>query len=257
MEKPLVSIITPSYNQGEFIEDTIRSVINQTYTNIEYIIMDAKSTDSTIKILEKYKDKSNIKIVIEKDKGQSDAINKGFKLASGEIIGWINSDDVLKLDCVENIVNAFNNNKAAAIVYGDIEHIDEQGNFIKRVIPRELTYDSLLNVHPDVVQPGSFYKGDYVREVGYLDENIHFAMDYDLWLRLLKKGKAIRLNAVLAEFRLQSNSKTVGSGNWKKFWRDIFDVRKSKHKPKLISRLNFYFIIWMFKAALYKVNKSR
>jgi glycosyltransferase involved in cell wall biosynthesis len=256
MERPLVSIITPSYNQGQFIEATIKSVINQTYDNIEYIIMDAKSTDSTADILEKYKDRSNIKIVVEKDKGQSDAINKGFKLATGQIIGWINSDDVLKLDCVENIVKAFNSNKSASIVYGDIEHISEEGSFIRKVSPRQITYNSLLNVQPDVVQPGSFYRASFVREVGYLDENIHFAMDYDLWLRLLKKGEAVKLDKILAEFRLQSNSKTVGSGNWKKFWRDIYQVRKTKHNAKPVSPLNFYFLSWMAKAAFYKITKN-
>jgi glycosyltransferase involved in cell wall biosynthesis len=247
MDRPLVSIITPSYNQGQFIEATIKSVINQTYKNIEYIIVDGKSNDSTVDILEKYKELPNTKIIIEKDKGQSDAINKGFKLANGVLVGWINSDDVLKLDCVENIVNGYIKNKEASIFYGDIEHINEQGEFLCRVGLKQISYESLLNVNPDVVQPGSFYNNQYVKEVGYLDENIHFAMDYDLWLRLLKKGKAVKLNEILAEFRLQANSKTVGSGNWKKFWKDIFNVRKTKHKPKVFSKLNIYFITWMIK----------
>lgn len=256
MKEPLVSVITPSYNQGIFITETIESVINQTYKNIEYIIVDGASTDNTKEILDKYKDVENIKILIEKDNGQSDAINKGFKLAHGEIVGWINSDDILKQDCVENIVNMYNANKDAAIFYGDIDFIDENSNFIKTLKAIDITYNSLLNKNPDVFQPGSFYNREYVEKVGYLDDKIHFTMDYDLWLRLLKLGKAINLHKTLSGFRLQLNSKTMSSGNWKKFWGDIFNIRKTKHNTKFISRMHLYFLKWLFSVSIDKIKKA-
>src|SRR3569833_380141 len=111
-----VSIVTPSYNQGQFIEKTIISVLNQTYSNIEYIIIDGGSTDNTMEVVNKYKDRIDI-VIHEKDKGQSDAINKGFRLATCELVGWINSDDILFPDCVEKIVQLVNEHPDVSIYY--------------------------------------------------------------------------------------------------------------------------------------------
>lgn len=256
MDEPLVSIITPSYNQGQYIEETIKSVINQTYKNIEYIIMDGASKDDTIKILDKYKDFDNIKITVEKDNGQTDAINKGFKMAKGDLVGWINSDDLLELDCVENIVNEYVKRPRTAIFYGDVQLIDENGRNLSINRIKNITYDYLLNVNPDVNQQGSFYNRQYVKKINYLDDSINFTMDYDLWLRLLCIGEAVKLDKVVGKFRMQLNSKTMTSGNGIRFWKDIFRIRKTKHSSNinLISKLNIRFIKWCMFATLSRLG---
>ncbi len=219
----LVSIITPSYNQGQFIEETINSVLAQTYPNIEYILIDGGSTDNTMDIVKKYEDKINI-IVHEKDKGQSDAINKGFRLAHGELIGWINSDDRLNPDCVEKIVGMYNAHSDGAIYYGtNIDVIDadsqKQREWGTKIPDREY----LLRKRYDVVQPGSFYRTDFVRQVGYLDETVHYCMDLDLFLKLLTKGKIYSYDTTtLAAIREWSETKT--STGRQKFLKNIYDV---------------------------------
>lgn len=255
MDNKLISIITPSYNQGEFIEETIKSVLNQTYQNFEYIIYDSCSNDNTNKILEKYKDNPKIKIFVEKDNGQTDAINKGFKSAKGELVGWINSDDILDENCLYNIVNAYKNNKDKSIFYGDIEIIDIKGNKIKDSISYDnISYKSLLFENPQVVQPGSFYNKDLVAKVGYLDESLNFVMDYDLWIRLVNQRDSFKVNNILAKFRLHNESKTMGEGNSKRFWKEIYWVRKNKYNINRISKFDIFFIKWIFKALINKIN---
>lgn len=205
--KPLVTIITPSYNQGNFIEYTILSVLNQTYENIEYIVIDGASTDGTIEILNKYGNK--IKYVSEPDKGQADAINKGFKMAKGEIIGWINSDDLLDENSIEKIISHFIEDKKLGICYGNIINIDETGNILSKTENKNITLNKLLYINSEVVQPGSFYKKAFVEKVNYLDDNLRYVMDFDLWIRILKLGNIKYVNETLAYFRLHANSKTV------------------------------------------------
>jgi len=197
-----VSIITPSFNQGEFIEATINSVLDQTYRNIEYIVIDGASTDNTMNILDKYRDKIDI-VVSEKDNGQSDAINKGFKLANGELVGWINSDDLLDPECIQEIVNLYNINSNGSIYYGDVlNRIDKEGVLFdtkKRTIPSR---DFLLNTNYSVIQQGSFYSKEILIKCNYLDESLHFCMDLDLWLKLLSFGPIYNFQKKpLASFR--------------------------------------------------------
>ncbi|WP_053367826.1 glycosyltransferase family 2 protein [Bacillus sp. FJAT-27245] len=251
------SIITPSFNQGEFIEQTIKSVINQSYKNFEYIIVDGGSTDNTHEILKKYLDHPKIKIIVEKDDGQSDAINKGFKIATGHLVGWINSDDLLEKDSFKKISNEYQKNPNAAIFYGDLKIINGNGIKIGCIKSDNIDYYSLLNIKPDVTQPGSFYNGSFLKEIGFLDKSIHFTMDYDLWLRLLKKGNAIKINSILASFRFQQNSKTIQRGNALKFWKDIFYIRKKKHSPYISNRLFLYFLKWCFQSILRKFHLIR
>ena len=219
----LVSIITPSYNQGRFIEETINSVLTQTYPNIEYILIDGGSTDNTMDIVKKYEDKINI-IVHEKDKGQSDAINKGFRLAHGELVGWINSDDKLYPDCVEKIVGMYAEHPDGAIYYGtQIDVIDANSQKRKECGTKIPDREYLLRKRYDVVQPGSFYRTDFVRQVGYLDETVHYCMDLDLFLKLLAKGKIYSYEAgTLAAIRVWGETKT--STGRQKFLKNIYDI---------------------------------
>ncbi|MBB2149897.1 glycosyltransferase family 2 protein [Pedobacter gandavensis] len=234
MQNIKVSIITPSYNQGQFIEATINSVLNQTYKNIEYILLDACSTDHTGSVIERYKDRIT-KVICEKDKGQSDAINKGFKLATGELVAWINSDDILYPDAVERIVKAYLVNQDASIFYSsNYNVIDRDGLLLRESELKVPDREYLLRNKFDVLQPGSFYLTEKVRKVAYVDENIHYCMDLDLWLKLLTLGGIVDIEGTpTAAYREWELTKT--STGAEKFYKNIYDVLR-KHGASLYDR---------------------
>lgn len=215
LQQPLVSIITPSYNQAEFVEATIQSVLKQSYPHIEYIMVDAESTDGTIDILHKYKDKFK-HLIIEKDKGQTDAINKGFKLAKGELVGWINSDDILYPDCVEYIVQLYTQHKEKGVIFYNTinDMIDRAGNVIQTYNKTIFSRNYLLNDNYSIIQQGSFYKRSAVEKVGYLNDQIQYCMDLDLWLKLLQHGSIhyLNINKPTAGFRRWEAAKTSTGG---------------------------------------------
>jgi glycosyltransferase involved in cell wall biosynthesis len=231
---PKVSIITPSYNQGAFIGATIESVLAQTYPNIEYILIDGGSTDETMAVVEQYRHRIDI-VVHERDRGQSDAINKGFRLATGDLVGWINSDDLLYADCVERIVKLYHKHPDGTIFYGGhSDWIDTDGRVTGyRHLPiPDRTF--LLTQCVDIVQQGSFYATQHVRAVGYLDETIHYCMDLDLWLRLLTKGPIYQDEGpAMAAFRRWEATKTSTGG--RHFQHDIRRVLR-RHGASLLAR---------------------
>ena len=209
-----ISIITPSYNQGKFIEQTIQSVLKQTYKNIEYIIVDGGSTDNTMEIVDRYRDRIDI-VISEKDKGQSNAINKGFKRATGELVGWINSDDILYPDCIEKIVELYNLHPDGSIYYAaTLDYIDHEGKLLYKSTRKIPNRNYLLNKNYSVTQQGSFYNSQLVKKIGYLDESIYYSMDLNLWLRLLKENDKIYSfqSQALAAFRIWEDTKTTQGG---------------------------------------------
>lgn len=223
-----VSVITPSYNQGRFIERTIQSVLNQTYPDIEYIIMDGGSTDNTMEIVDRYSNRIHT-VVHEKDKGQSDAINKGFRRATGSLVGWINSDDILYPDCVEKIVSLATRYPDGSIYYPAridlINGSDEITGHIEKIITGKST---LVQQDYCVVQQGSFYRSAQVNKVNFLNENRHYCMDLDLWLKLLDEGKIYYYEEdALAAFRLWEDSKTTTGGL--RFLKDIHQTLQLHH----------------------------
>jgi glycosyltransferase involved in cell wall biosynthesis len=223
-EHPLVSIVTPSYNQGRFIEATIKSVLEQDYPNLEYIVVDGGSTDNTLDILHKYSEK--LKWVSEKDNGQSDAINKGFKMARGEIVAWLNSDDTYEPGAIQAAVDYFQKHKNVALVYGEGDIIDESGNKVKRFdATQDFDLWTLIHVWDYILQPTTFFKLDALQEVGYLDVNLHWCMDWDLWIRIALKHRVGYINRVMANSREYADTKT-STGGWKRFDEIVSVMRK-------------------------------
>lgn len=206
-----ISVITPSFNQGQFIEQTIQSVLNQNYPNLEYIVMDGGSTDNTLSILKKYENK--LKWFSEKDKGQSEAINKGLKMATGDVVTWLNSDDYYLPHALKKVVEEFEENKEAQWVTGDYKIVDEKGKQIQSFIPwykgllRKHTTFNMLSFANFIIQPSTFWKKDIMKDVGYLKEEYHLCMDYDLWLRIMKKYPPTVISSPLSVFRIHGTSK--------------------------------------------------
>ncbi len=212
---PKISIITPSYNQGPFIERTIRSVLDQGYPNIEYIVMDGGSKDGTIDILRKYE--GRLTWVSERDKGQTDAINKGITRSTGDIIAYLNSDDTYETGALRKVADHFIAHPETMWLTGKCRIIDEQNREMRRPITayknfllRHFSYSLLLVTNP-VSQPSTFWRRSTVDEFGLLDENEHLVMDYAYWLKLGKKYPPAVLDAYLAGFRVYAASKTSSS----------------------------------------------
>lgn len=208
-EMPLVSVITPSFNQGRFIEYAILSIKNQDYPNIEHIIVDGGSTDNTQDIIRKYDGKYNLRWISEPDRGQSDAVNKGFKMANGDIIGWINSDDAyFSKFTIHRTVKFFEEHKRYAIVYGDTILIDSN-NIVIRIAPILPTFNySALKMRNILAQPSVFFKKCIIEEY-QLNPRLHYGMDYDFWLRVGAKNKFYHMDDILSCFRLHELSKSV------------------------------------------------
>lgn len=247
-----ISIITPSYNQVAFIEKTIQSVLNQDYKNIEYIIMDGESTDGTINILKKYSDKIIWKS--ERDSGQSDAINKGLKMATGDIVTYLNSDDTYEPDTLKKVVNFFIKNPEVKWVYGKCKIIDESDKEIRKCITayknfllKKYSYAKLLSEN-FISQPATFWKRELLNEIGYFNENEHFCMDYEYWLRIGQKYPAGVIDGYLANFRYYQNSKS-GSVNKKQFQDELRIAKKysnGKLFPVFLHKINYWKIVFIY-----------
>jgi len=210
---PKISIITPSFNQGKFIEETIRSVLLQNYPNLEYILIDGGSTDDTLEIVDKYKRWISY-FQTGPDSGQADAIARGFEKATGEILAWINSDDRYQPNALLRVAKFFDEYNDCVFGNGDVNYIDEGGRLISRIyaIKPNPFITSNIGVH-GWPQPGCFWRKSTYEMVGGIDRNLQFCMDRDLFIRLAHAGKAKRIpGGPLADFRIHGNAKT---SRWK------------------------------------------
>jgi glycosyltransferase involved in cell wall biosynthesis len=208
---PLVSIVTPSFNQAKYLEATIRSVLEQDLRPaVEYIIVDGGSTDGSAEIIRRYADRLAW-WVSEPDQGQTDAINKGFARAQGEILAWINSDDVYLPGALAEAVAFLQKHPEAGMVYGDANFINPEGAVIGKFPARQTDYTRLRRGYVHIPQQSSFFRADLWRQVGPLDPTFYFAMDYDLWVRLSKLAHLVYLPRLWASFRLHGSGKTITS----------------------------------------------
>lgn len=207
-QQPLVSIITPSFNQARFIEQTIQSVLAQDYPNLEYIIVDGASTDGSVDIIQRYASQISLWIS-EPDHGQTDAINKGFAHAHGEVFAWLNSDDTYLPGTITQAIEFLHSHPQAAMVYGDAYLINEQGSIIGRFPSRQTDLMKLLRGSVHIPQQASFFWARLWHRVGPLDPSFQFAMDYDLWVRLAKLAPLVYTPHLWANFRLHGDGKSV------------------------------------------------
>jgi glycosyltransferase involved in cell wall biosynthesis len=218
---PLVSIITPSFNQARYLESTIHSILDQDYPNIEYIIADGGSTDGSVEIIRRYSERLAW-WVSEKDRGQTDAINKGFAHAKGEILAWLNSDDTYEPHAITEAVEFLQSRPEVGLVYGGANFIDENGHIIGHFPARQTDYQSLRRGYVHIPQQASFWRAELWRKVGPLDPSFYFAMDYDLWVRLAALAPVQYVQRVWANFRLHSQGKTISADD--RCWPEMLKV---------------------------------
>lgn len=208
-----ISVITPSLNQGKFIEKTIQSVLNQEGDfELEYIVIDGGSTDNTLDIIKKYQD--SLIWISEKDRGQSDAINKGFNMASGDLFVWLNSDDTYENNALNEVARQYKKHRFKWC-FGNCRNINEDDQEIRKFITRyklfesrKYSYERLLS-KDFISQPAVFFTRGVYEEVGLLDIRCKYSMDYDCWLRIGSKYTPYYINKFLANFRWQAESKNT------------------------------------------------
>jgi GT2 family glycosyltransferase len=201
------SVVTPSFNQGEFIRATIESVLGQQYPGLQYVVIDGGSRDETVSILREFGDR--LKFVSEPDDGTGDAINKGLALCSGEIIGWLNSDDIYYPGALERVSLLFDRHPEVEVIYGRAHHIDESGRVTEEYATREWSFDELIN-HCIISQPAAFFRRRAIEQYGPLDTEHKYCLDYEFWIRLAKRGAGfLFVPEFFAATRLHDRAKTV------------------------------------------------
>lgn len=253
--QPLVSIITPSFNQGKFIDETIRSVLNQDYPNLEYIIIDGGSTDGSVEIIRRYADRLAY-WVSEPDRGQTDAINKGFAKAQGEVLAWLNSDDSYKPGAVRDAVQFLQNHPQVGMVYGDADLVDDSGKVIGKFPARQTDLQRLQRGDVHIPQQAAFFRASLWQQVGPLDPTFYFAMDYDLWVRLTRLAPLSYFPHPWANFRLHQAGKSVVSDD--RCWPEMVRVHyrdggswlswlvfKAKIRPLIYAWLPMRLRLWL------------
>ena len=216
----LVSIITPSYNQVSYLEQTILSVLNQDYPRIEYIVVDGASTDGSVEIIRKYEGKLAY-WVSEEDRGQADAINKGLVRATGEIIAWLNSDDYYLHGTIRAVVKVFEEHPDVVLVYGNMLAVDEAGRTFNTLNYKQLTLEDLL-CFQIIGQPAVFMRRSAFQKTNGLDFSFHFLLDHLLWLQIAKQGGILRVNQTWSAARYHAEAKNRAKAA--EFGREAFRI---------------------------------
>ena len=206
MDLPLVSVVTPSYNMARFLEETIQSVLGQDYPHLEYLVMDGGSTDGTLDLLRKYEGRLHYES--KPDRGQADAINKGFERSRGSVFAFLCADDTYLPGAVGTAVRQLLANPGHAGIYGEGYLTDEKGNVLCRYPTREFDPE-LLQTECFICQPAAFLRRDAYREAGMMDVNLHYGLDYDLWIRLAQHHSLRKVDDYLATSRMHRGSKTL------------------------------------------------
>ena len=235
---PLVSIITPSYNQAEFLGEAMRSVLDQDYPRIEYIVCDGGSNDGSIDIIRSHADRLAW-WYSERDGGQSVAINRGLARARGDIVAWLNSDDRYLPGAVSAAVRALGANPGAGLVYGDLDLINARGRRIGRFATGPYSFADQLTQRLTIPQPASFWRAEVVRAVGGVRDDLHYAMDFEYWIRIGRRFPMVYLAERLAEFRLSEGSKGMAAcARWgPEFLRILDDLYADAEAARALAHL--------------------
>jgi GT2 family glycosyltransferase len=228
-KQPLVSIVTPSYNQARYLEQTIRSVLDQEYSRVEYLVVDGASTDGSVEIIKNYASKGGVipslhKIdwwVSEKDSGQAEAINKGLAHVQGEIIAWLNSDDYYLPGALSAAVRIFTEHPDVVLVYGDMLAVDQDGHTTNTLTYKQLTLQDLL-CFQIIGQPSVFFRREVLEQIGRLDTSFHFLLDHQLWIRMAQQGRILHVPQVWAAARYHAAAKNVARAA--EFGREAFRI---------------------------------
>jgi len=232
---PLVTIVTPSYNQAEFLEQTICSVLAQDYSAIEYLVVDGGSTDGSVAIIKRYASRLHW-WVSEPDSGQSDGINKGLKRANGEIVAWLNSDDLYLPGAVAAAVDVMQSRPDLGFVYGDAITIDENGRPINHLTFPNWSFDDLMAFRI-ICQPAVFMRREILEQVGYLDELFHFMLDHQLWLRIASQAPIRHIPLMFAAARHHPTAKNVSQAE--QFSRETYEVLAwMETQPEMVDIIN-------------------
>lgn len=220
---PKITVVTPSYNQGRFLERAIQSVLSQNYPNLEYFVFDAGSTDASVKILRKY-DRRLAYWTSETDRGQSDAIAKGWSMAAGDVLAWLNSDDFYYPGALHEVGRAFGGNANLKMLCGSVALVDEKERKLRVKGPARITPEILLPIANMPPQPGTFIRRDVFERLGGPRLDLHYVMDWELWLRVSLNFPASAIafsNKVIAADRQWPGTKTLNAGG-----RDAAEMRK-------------------------------
>lgn len=209
MSLPRISIVTPSFNQGQYLEETLKSVLSQGYADLEYIVIDGGSTDDTLDVIKRYEPEI-AHWVSEKDRGQSDAINKGLRRATGEIVTWLNSDDMFMPNALHRAARHFQESDAA-LIHGKSELFGNGFDGLVKGSDGEDLESRYLAGMP-YPQPASFFRRSVLLEQGYLDETLHYGMDYDLLARIALNYPIRKVPDVFSRYRLHDESKSIAQG---------------------------------------------
>jgi glycosyltransferase involved in cell wall biosynthesis len=259
-----VTIVTPSFNQAAYLEQTIMSVLNQDYPNIEYIVIDGGSTDGSVDVIKRYQDRLAYWIS-EPDGGQSHAINKAFEHATGQIFNWLNSDDLLMPSAVRIAVHYLTENPDIGMVYGDRIIIDEGGNFLS--LTQVPSYNAgIFRHHLRVPQETTFFRSELWMQVDGVDEELKFCMDYDLFVKLSKITQFYHIPFVLGAYRKHPLSKTViysrtlktvGKEEFNRVYRRHYLKDRSRLKVKFCKKLNNLRLYFETRSKSYKCEISK
>jgi glycosyltransferase involved in cell wall biosynthesis len=249
MASPLVSVITPSYNQAQYLERTLRSVLEQEYARVEYLVIDGMSTDGSVEIIENYKNRLAY-WVSEKDSGQAEAINKGLARASGGIVAWLNSDDFYFPGAVASAVKAFDAHPEAGLIYGDTVAVDEKGEFIHFPKYTQWNLEDLLKFNI-IGQPAVFMRREILLKAGFLDPSFHFLLDHHLWIRMASHAPMVHIPERWAAGRFHESAKNIAQAA--KFGEEAFRILEWAKSDPLVSgtlkRINI-----QSRAAAYRIN---
>lgn len=233
----LVSIITPSFNQAAYLEQTILSVLDQDHPYIEYIVIDGASTDTSVDVIKKYENRLAY-WVSEKDNGQADAINKGFAHATGDIIAWLNSDDYYLAGTISSVVKIFDQNPGVTLVYGNMFAVDEHGKTFNTLNYKQLTLEDLL-CFQIIGQPAVFMRRSAM-ESAKLDTDFHFLLDHYLWIQIAQHGQLLYVDQTWAAARYHAEAKNRAKAA--EFGRDAFrileNVKQDKNLATVLAKVN-------------------